>query len=411
MTAATILKPGEAARSATLPAIASTYATTVRGLLAPDFSRMPPELRKLPRWVVWRDKVPYCATAANSRASSTDPSTWASFDQAQAAYEEGGWDGVGFVFNGDGVVGIDLDDCVTDDVIAPAALAILEESGAQYVELSPSGAGLHALGYGERPARCRGVIDGANVEMYATDRYFTMTGHVLLDGPLVPMPGVASVADRIEPVKQKAGSDSSGATQGTQGHREHRSSCVPCVPCVAGVEIPPELVPTGNGQRNDWLFKLARYVKGKRPGATLEERREIVRAWHRLALPYIDTKDFATSWGDFSRSWETVHTPYGATLEEIVARADGYPIPEAVAGLDYGEKTIRLVQICQALHAHHGGTFYLSARTAGGLLGVDYSVASRMLAALCADGVVALVSKGVRPKASTYRMSEAPHGT
>ncbi len=64
---------------------------TVGAMLSPDFRAVPAELCKLPRWVVWKGaKVPYCATASNSRASVTDRDTWASFDQAQAAYEEGG---------------------------------------------------------------------------------------------------------------------------------------------------------------------------------------------------------------------------------------------------------------------------------------------------------------------------------
>ncbi|HQQ69379.1 MAG TPA: hypothetical protein PLL92_03570, partial [Alicycliphilus sp.] len=75
----------------------------VGALLSPNFGAMPAELCMLPRWVVWKGpKVPYCATASNSTASVTEPDTWAAFDQAQAAYEEGGYHGVGFVLSGDG---------------------------------------------------------------------------------------------------------------------------------------------------------------------------------------------------------------------------------------------------------------------------------------------------------------------
>ena len=79
------------------------------------FNQIPAELRCLPRWVNWRNeqgrKIPYDAKALNSRASSTDPDTWASFEQAQAAFEERGGDpdqftGVGFVLSGDGLVGV-----------------------------------------------------------------------------------------------------------------------------------------------------------------------------------------------------------------------------------------------------------------------------------------------------------------
>lgn len=60
-------------------------------MLAPQFDFIPGELRALPRWVTWKDnKVPYNACAVSSKASSTDPDTWASFTQAQTAYSEGG---------------------------------------------------------------------------------------------------------------------------------------------------------------------------------------------------------------------------------------------------------------------------------------------------------------------------------
>lgn len=114
--------------------------------MEPDFDAMPAQLRSVPRWVVWKgQKVPYCATAVNRKASSTDPDTWAGFNQAQTAYEEGGYAGVGFVLNGDGIVGIDLDKCVADGTPAQAAMAILDRIGCQYIELSPSGRGLRGF--------------------------------------------------------------------------------------------------------------------------------------------------------------------------------------------------------------------------------------------------------------------------
>lgn len=42
-------------------------------------------------------------------ASPTDPSTWGTFDQVMETYDAGLCDGIGFVFNGDGIVGINLE--------------------------------------------------------------------------------------------------------------------------------------------------------------------------------------------------------------------------------------------------------------------------------------------------------------
>jgi primase-polymerase (primpol)-like protein len=70
------------------------------------YEHVPVELRELPQWVVWRreerdgkaTKVPYDAKTGQ-RASSTDPATWTTFDQA-AGVAKLGADGVGFVFYG-----------------------------------------------------------------------------------------------------------------------------------------------------------------------------------------------------------------------------------------------------------------------------------------------------------------------
>src|SRR5215217_5232136 len=82
---------------------------------------VPPELTERPQWVCWRleerdeklTKVPYTA-GTRRRASSTDPATWASFEDAKGAVgrAEPPYDGIGFVFSdADPFCGIDLDKC------------------------------------------------------------------------------------------------------------------------------------------------------------------------------------------------------------------------------------------------------------------------------------------------------------
>src|SRR5262249_11168561 len=74
----------------------------------------PLDLLAKPNWITWqyerRDgkltKVPYCGV---QRAKSTDPNTWATFDQAADSYARFDRSGVGYVFDGDGVIGVDLD--------------------------------------------------------------------------------------------------------------------------------------------------------------------------------------------------------------------------------------------------------------------------------------------------------------
>ena len=90
-------------------------------LLSVRAESIPSELIIRPQWVVWRavgdkpDKVPYSATTG-CKASSTDLLTWATFQEALEAYENGDYTGLGFVFSSaDPYTGIDLDNCVGGD--------------------------------------------------------------------------------------------------------------------------------------------------------------------------------------------------------------------------------------------------------------------------------------------------------
>jgi primase-polymerase (primpol)-like protein len=128
---------------------------------------LPAELTSRARWVRHRAKVPL--TIEGRCASSTDPATWASYRDAKAS-EIG--DGLGFVFNGDGIAGIDLDHCLAGGVLEPWAQQILDRCPATYVEISPSGTGLHIFG--------RAIVGAGRrrngVEVYDRGRYFTVTG-------------------------------------------------------------------------------------------------------------------------------------------------------------------------------------------------------------------------------------------
>lgn len=182
-------------------------------VLAPQTSQMPMELRAVPRWVVWKlesrgdakkpTKVPYCSTLKDSRASSTDPATWSTFSQAEAAYEEGGYDGLGIVLNGDGLVSVDLDDCIEDGEVTPQASILLDSLGAAYIEKSPSGNGLRAFGYADNlDTGVSGKYDGVKVELYSHSRFMTITGHAIENGPLGQLNGFTALANSIRTDKR-----------------------------------------------------------------------------------------------------------------------------------------------------------------------------------------------------------------
>lgn len=178
--------------------------------LRPNFEDIPRELRAIPRWVAWKaevrgggkpTKVPYRTDLPDTKASATDPDTWGTFEQAEAAYHDGDRTGIGLVLDGtDNLAGVDIDGCrdAATGAIDPRALALLERLGAAYVEISPSGAGLRAFGYSEPlETGASGTLDGLKVELYSKGRYLTLTGHTIKPGPLGPLRGFRQLADAI----------------------------------------------------------------------------------------------------------------------------------------------------------------------------------------------------------------------
>jgi putative DNA primase/helicase len=142
---------------------------------------IPDELKVCPQWVNWRyaragekwTKHPYDPRSGR-KASSTNLLTWSSFDQVLRAYESGDYAGVGFVFcSGDPYVGVDLDGC-RDPQTGEIAMWASKIIGCldSYTEISPSGRGVHVIVRGKMPT----PVKRRGVEMYAAERYFTVTG-------------------------------------------------------------------------------------------------------------------------------------------------------------------------------------------------------------------------------------------
>ena len=136
---------------------------------------VPSELRERDRWVRHLSKRPM--SVSGHWVSVTDPKSWSSFDVASEATVG---DGLGFVLNGDGVVCIDLDDCVVDGVVSEKALALIGSLPKTFVEFSPSGRGLHVWGFGHVVSGRRFERDGLKIEVYGDGRYLTVTGDVLV---------------------------------------------------------------------------------------------------------------------------------------------------------------------------------------------------------------------------------------
>ena len=143
---------------------------------------IPEELRERPQWVVWkfverdekRTKVPYVPQSFEP-ASSTDLTTWATFEEAMTALKVGHFDGIGFVFcSADPFVGIDFDDCRDPESgeVDEEVLEFVRSFKSSYVEASVSGTGIHLITTG----RCREGKKVGKRELYGQDRFFCMTG-------------------------------------------------------------------------------------------------------------------------------------------------------------------------------------------------------------------------------------------
>lgn len=149
-----------------------------------DLQNIPGELRACPQWVVWRyehrdgtdkpTKVPYDPNSGR-KASVTDPTTWATVEDAGSALQSGGWDGVGFVFSeNDPFAGVDLDvpEGGLPNEFQRHTLGKLDS----YAEYSPSGRGLHIIVRGAVPAGRNNSDIG--IEVYSSRHFFTFTGNV-----------------------------------------------------------------------------------------------------------------------------------------------------------------------------------------------------------------------------------------
>lgn len=151
----------------------------------------PKRLTERPQWVAWYyylKKGKWAKIPVNPHtgewASTTDPSTHGTFEQAVAYFEKTPpISGIGFCFHpDDGLVGFDLDHTVSDSVICQRARTFLDEVDT-WCEFSPTGTGIKGMAEADKfPAgHTKNYDDGTSVELYSAGRFFTITGNVCED--------------------------------------------------------------------------------------------------------------------------------------------------------------------------------------------------------------------------------------
>ena len=150
-------------------------------------------------------------------ASSTDPTTWITYDEAVALAASAGLPGVGYVFAADDpYTGIDLDKCrdPQSGVIAPWAQRLIERLDS-YTEVSPSGTGVHVLVRATLPGpgKKRNGTEGGAIEAYDRARYFTVSGQVVPGTP----PEIAERQAVVTDLYERMGGNQSAAAPTASG--------------------------------------------------------------------------------------------------------------------------------------------------------------------------------------------------
>lgn len=143
------------------------------------------------RWINWKlekvknnkgelkeTKVPYYSKF--NRASSTDPSTWATYQEASIRLDNGtnGFSGIGIILNDHKIVCIDVDHVVKEGKIvsdhAEEILKLLKVSDS-FTEISQSGTGIHIFLECSTPFKPL-ANKKAPYEVYADVRFIATTG-------------------------------------------------------------------------------------------------------------------------------------------------------------------------------------------------------------------------------------------
>lgn len=285
-----------------------------------QFDQIPIELKKIPRWVLWRlmekgegentkwAKVP---TQPNGLpASSTNPETWTDFLSVQDAYQSNPtkFAGIGFVFTpDDNLVGVDLDDCYDPHIgFTNAAMQQLADSIDGYMEVSPSGTGVKIF---TRSDNFSAHTDHSiGFEAYATGRYFTVTGHHLSGS----VPSAAQDLTKIIPERtlQHTGDAFGDYTAPLEGWDINRVE----------TELLSKLSP--NCGYSDWL-KIGQILHHQFGGDV--EALECWDRWSSAGTEYTTTGEYSCDY-----KWKTFKKQ-GATLRSLIFMVNSQARKEALA--------------------------------------------------------------------------------
>ena len=167
------------------------YAESQSNKVPLNIDGIPKELKDLPNWLMWKaqpkdngkiGKVPYYIENGKPKGGGQDNiNACMNFKEALAQTKNFKFNGVGFVFDGKGIVGIDIDDCIINEQFTDEAAKLIEQFKNTYIERSQSGKGLHIFIFDNDIAKGYRLKVGqhrkGDYEIYEINRYFAITGN------------------------------------------------------------------------------------------------------------------------------------------------------------------------------------------------------------------------------------------
>ena len=182
-----------------------------------DLTELPPalsHLREQKVWLCWCwfwngkkwTKPPRRVDNPERNASSSDPATWGSYEEAVEQVRAGRADGIGFALKRLNIGGVDLDHCrdPATGVIDPWAEERLAQFPDTYVEATVSGKGLRILGTSSLDSfapKFKLQTNGAAIELFSnSNHYLTLSCNALR--PCAELP---PIGDKMRAVAAELG--------------------------------------------------------------------------------------------------------------------------------------------------------------------------------------------------------------
>ena len=221
--------------------------------------KVPPELASQKRWICWSDddgkKLPVAPWVKGGPISINESQNWTDLETAKKYLNTKGISGLGFVL-GNGIVGIDFDDCYIDGELKSEIQEILNTYPC-YAEVSPSGEGLHILGYAFGNFTLKNLDKG--IEIYSSKRYFTFTGDTIPNHERL-----TNIQDLIYKL----------ISENTVNN---------------AIDIDKIINGVSEGSRNDSGIKLATFYR--KQGLSKEETLNLIRAWNKKNNPPMNDRE------------------------------------------------------------------------------------------------------------------------